>query len=175
MAVSHLIRQCKARRSDGSAYHAPAMDGADLCFWHNPESRAARQEASRRGGGRRAVELPEAESLTPERDRAILAGVIEAAASGAMDSGTARTVFLLDEAKLLCAGTTRCRLRHVCAHGTRHRPKPGRTMPDCRVDPCSVARRETGTSRVCEDVGAMRLPAAHGRAKTRLTPQRRHN
>jgi len=38
------------------------------------------------------VELPEGESLAPERARAILAGVIEAAASGAMDSGTARTV-----------------------------------------------------------------------------------
>jgi len=167
------MAECKARRSDGSAYHAPAMDGSDLCFWHNPESQAVWQQASRRGGGRRAVELPEAESLAPERDRAILAGVIEAAASGAMDSGTARTVFLFDEAKLLCAGATSCRLRHVCAHGTTHRPKLGRglqTMPDCRVEPCSVARRETATSRVCEDVGAMRLPAAHGRARTRPLP-----
>lgn len=86
------MAECRARRSDGSACHAPAMDGADLCFWHNPESRAARQEASRKGGGRRAVELPEGEALTPERARAILAGVIEAAVSGAMDSGTARTV-----------------------------------------------------------------------------------
>ena len=83
---------CKAKRSDGSVCQAPAMDGADLCFFHNPDTRAARQEASRRGGGRRVVELPEAESLTPERVRAILAGVIEAAASGAMDSATARTV-----------------------------------------------------------------------------------
>jgi len=86
------MADCKSKRSDGSACHAPAMDGADLCFFHNPESRVARQEASRRGGSRRAVELPEAEALTPERARAILAGIVEAAASGAMDSGTARTV-----------------------------------------------------------------------------------
>ena len=86
------MAECKAKRSDGSACRAPAMDGADLCFWHNPDTRSARIEASRQGGGRRAVELPEAESMTPERARTILAGVIEAAASGAMDSGTARTV-----------------------------------------------------------------------------------
>ena len=86
------MAECKALRSDGSACHAPAMDGTGLCFWHNPDTRDARREASRRGGGRRAVELPEAESLTPRRARAILAGVIEAAASGAMDSATARTV-----------------------------------------------------------------------------------
>ena len=86
------MAECKAKRSDGSACHAPAMDGTDLCFWHNPATRAARQEASRRGGGRRAVELLEAESVTPERARAILAGVIEAVASGAMDSATARTI-----------------------------------------------------------------------------------
>ena len=49
-------------------------------------------EAARRGGERRTVELPESESLTPERTRGILAGVVEAVASGAMDSTTARTV-----------------------------------------------------------------------------------
>ena len=49
-------------------------------------------EAARRGGERRTVELPEGAPLTPERARCILAGVIEAAASGAMDSATARTV-----------------------------------------------------------------------------------
>lgn len=49
-------------------------------------------EAARRGGARRSVELPEGAPLTPERSRAILAGVIEAVASGAVDSATARTV-----------------------------------------------------------------------------------
>ena len=49
-------------------------------------------DAAQRGGARRAVELPEGEALTPERARTVLAGMIEAAASGAIDSGTARTV-----------------------------------------------------------------------------------
>lgn len=96
------MAECKALRSDGSTCHAPAMDGTGLCFWHNPAMRAARIEASRQGGGRRAVELPEAEALTPARVRAILAAMIEAAVSGAMDSGTARAVgYLLQiEAKI---------------------------------------------------------------------------
>lgn len=83
---------CKALRTDGSKCHAQALHEGDFCFFHDPDSRGKMVEAARRGGARRAVELPEAESLTPERTRAILAGVIEAAASGAMDSGTARTV-----------------------------------------------------------------------------------
>ena len=45
------MAECKARRSDRSACHTPAMDGADVCFWHNPDSLGARQEASRRSGG----------------------------------------------------------------------------------------------------------------------------
>ena len=68
------------------------MSGSDFCFWHDPTSRESRLEASRRGGSRRTVELPEAELRTPERARSILARVIEATASGAMDSATARAV-----------------------------------------------------------------------------------
>jgi hypothetical protein len=49
-------------------------------------------EAAQKGGKRRTVEIPEGAPLTPERARGILAGVIEAAASGAMDSATARAV-----------------------------------------------------------------------------------
>jgi len=83
---------CKATRNDGSPCRAQAARDGELCFWPDPASRKMMLEAAHRGGARRAVELPEGEALTPERARAILAGVIEAVASGAMDSGTARTV-----------------------------------------------------------------------------------
>ena len=51
-------------------------------------------DASRRGGQnrRRAVVLPEAEPLTPDGTRAILAGVLEALVGGALDDKTARSV-----------------------------------------------------------------------------------
>ena len=86
------MADCKALRTDGSKCRAQALREGDFCFFHDPESRGKMVEAAGRGGARRSVELPEAESLTPERVRAILAGMIEAGASGAMDSGTARTV-----------------------------------------------------------------------------------
>jgi hypothetical protein len=83
---------CKAIRNDGTPCRAQAVKGRSLCFWHDPTSREKMIDAAQRGGERRAVELPEGEALTPERARGILAGVVEAAASGAMDSATARTV-----------------------------------------------------------------------------------
>ena len=86
------MAQCKGLRADGSKCRAQALRGRKRCFFHDPDSRARMIEAARRGGERRTIELPESALLTPERTRAILAGVIEAAASGAMDSATARTV-----------------------------------------------------------------------------------
>lgn len=89
---------CTAIRADGSSCRAQAMTGSTscLCFWHDPGSREKMLEASRKGGARRAVELPEAELLTPEKARAILAGCVEAVVNGSLDSTTARTVgFLL--------------------------------------------------------------------------------
>lgn len=89
------MADCKALRTDGSKCRAQALHEGDFCFFHDPDSREKMVEAARRGGARRAVELPEGEALTPERARAILAGVMEATASGAMDSGTARTMAYL--------------------------------------------------------------------------------
>ena len=86
------MAQCKGLRTDGSECRAQALGGRTLCFFHDPDSRGRMIEAARRGGERRTVELPERVPLTPERARGILAGVIEAAASGAMDSATARTL-----------------------------------------------------------------------------------
>lgn len=83
---------CKATRNDGSPCKAQALPESGFCYWHDPERRQEMIEAARRGGERRTIELPEGKPLTPERARAILAGVIEAAASGALDNATARTV-----------------------------------------------------------------------------------
>ena len=83
---------CAAKRSDGQPCRAEATKDSQLCYWHDPDSRSRMLEASRKGGSRRVVELPEADLLDPERTRAILAGVIEAALRGALDSATARTV-----------------------------------------------------------------------------------
>ena len=83
---------CTGVRTDGTACQAHTVKDSGFCYWHDPEWRAERLQAAARGGARRTVELPEAQPLTPERARGILAAVVEAAASGAMDSGTARTV-----------------------------------------------------------------------------------
>lgn len=83
---------CKATRNDGSPCRAEAVTGGELCFWHDPASREKMLEAAQRGGSRRTAELSEAEPLTPERARAILAGVIGSVASGAMDAATGRAI-----------------------------------------------------------------------------------
>ena len=85
---------CKAIRTDGEPCQATAGADSDYCFWHNPARRQDLLEATRRGGQnrRRKVELPEAEPLSAEGARAILAGVVEAVIVGALDGGTARAV-----------------------------------------------------------------------------------
>lgn len=96
---------CKATRTDGQPCRAHAQEGKEYCFFHDPERAEDRITASREGGlhrRRRSVEIPQAEALDPEEARAILAGVIEATISGAIDPATARTVgYLLQvEAKI---------------------------------------------------------------------------
>ena len=99
------MAKCTATRPDGSPCRAQAMKGKGLCFFHDPESRDSLIEAARRGGARRTVELPENPLLTPARARGILAGVIEAAVSGAIDNATARTVgYLLQIEARICEG-----------------------------------------------------------------------
>ena len=49
-------------------------------------------EASRRGGSRHIIELPNVEPLSPERARSILAVMIEAVANGAVDATTGRSI-----------------------------------------------------------------------------------
>ena len=82
---------CNATRTDGQPCQAPVVEEGGFCFWHDPNRRQEMIEASRRGGSRRTVELPEVEPLTPERARTILAGVVEAVGTGALDAATART------------------------------------------------------------------------------------
>jgi len=83
---------CKAIRPDGTPCRAYAIRGSDFCFFHDPRKRAAVIRAGRKGGARRAIELPEGEPLDPDRIRGIISYIIEAIASGAMDARTARAL-----------------------------------------------------------------------------------
>ena len=86
------MSECKALRSDGTPCRAHALRGGDFCFFHDPGQRDALIEATRKGGERRPIALPEGEPLDPDRIRGILSYLIEAIASGAMDSPTARAL-----------------------------------------------------------------------------------
>ena len=112
-----MAETCRATRTDGAPCRAPAMESG-LCFWHDPQSRAARRSASSRGGSRKTVELPSREALTPERCRELLAGVVEAVLSGAVDATTARTVayILQVEARLREGGELEARLAVLERH-----------------------------------------------------------
>jgi len=88
------MAQCKATRADGNRCQAEAQSGSTYCYWHDPATRDEMLEASSRGGkkGRREAKIPDAEPLSPEKARAILAGMAEALISGAMGAETARAV-----------------------------------------------------------------------------------
>jgi len=86
------MTRCRAIRSDGNPCQAYAQTVSVYCFWHDPELRDERLAASSRGGKRRPAVLPEGEVLSVERARAILAGLVEAVATGALDPTTARSV-----------------------------------------------------------------------------------
>ena len=86
------MSECKAIRSDGTPCRAPPLRGGDFCFFHDPGKRDALVQATRKGGARRAIELPEGEPLEPDRIRGIISYLLEAIASGAMDARTARAL-----------------------------------------------------------------------------------
>ena len=96
------MARCRATRTDGNPCQARSLSDNDCCFWHAEETREAMLEASRKGGSRRVVELPEVQTLTAEQARKILAAVIESVAKGALDAATGRTIgYLLSiEAKI---------------------------------------------------------------------------
>ena len=82
---------CEGVRFDGNPCGAPPSQ-TGLCFWHDPERREDRLEAARKGGSRKALELPVGQALTPGEARGLLAAVVAALLQGAVDPGTARTV-----------------------------------------------------------------------------------
>ena len=83
---------CRATRTDGNPCRARSQSGSEHCFWHDDNKREDLLKATRKGGSRRAIELPEVDVLTPEKARMILAGVVEAVAKGSMDAATGRTL-----------------------------------------------------------------------------------
>jgi len=86
------MSECKAVRADGTTCRAHALRGGDFCFFHDPDKRGALIQATRKGGARRTIELPEGEPLSPDRIRGIIAYFLEAIAAGAVDAHTARAL-----------------------------------------------------------------------------------
>jgi len=86
-----ILSKCKATRIDGqpcAAYAGPS----GYCFWHNPDRQEDRLEASRNGGSHRGLSIPVDTPLTANESRGILASVLAALLSGAIDSNIARSV-----------------------------------------------------------------------------------
>ena len=83
---------CSGSRVDGGPCRARAARGSDFCFWHDPKRRDDMLEASSRGGTRKTIEIPQEQELTPGTARRILAGVIEAVATGTMEASVGRTI-----------------------------------------------------------------------------------
>ena len=93
-------------RADGSNCGAPPGESG-LCFWHDPERREERLEASRKGGSRRAIPLPVGLPLAAEEARGVLASVMAALLEGALDPGTARAAaYILQVDRKIAEGET---------------------------------------------------------------------
>jgi len=121
------VATCKATREDGGACQARPLRGCDFCFWHDPASRGDMLNAASRGGSRRAVELPERESLTPEATRSILAALLEALLSGAVASGTARAAGYLVQVDLQVRSALELERRlQALERALQHMPPGGR-------------------------------------------------
>lgn len=88
------MKTCQATRTDGQPCRANTQAGSDFCFWHDPAQRDRMLAASRKGGRnrRKEVKMPEAEPLTPERVRGILAATAQAAGEGALTPEIARAI-----------------------------------------------------------------------------------
>ena len=105
---------CDGMRADGAPCGAPPGRNG-LCFWHDPERREDRLEAARKGGSRKALELPVGHALSPGEARGLLAAVVAALLQGALDPGTARTVayILQVDAKIAEGEATERRLSAI--------------------------------------------------------------
>ena len=95
---------CQSARTDGEPCGAPpGQDGH--CFWHDPEQRSARLEASKKGGSRKALPLPEGRPLEAEEARGLLASVLIALLEGSVDPTTARAAgYLLQVERKIAEG-----------------------------------------------------------------------
>lgn len=82
---------CNALRTDRAPCGAPPADSG-FCYWHDPKRREQMLEASKKGGSRKSLTLPEAAPLVGNEARAILAAVLIGLLDGAIDPTTARAV-----------------------------------------------------------------------------------
>ena len=99
------IVQCLGTRTDGQPCAAPSEEGG-YCFWHDPQRHKEMIEASRKGGSRKALPLPEGLPPGSEMARGLLASVIAAVLEGALDHTTARTVaYILQVERRIAEGS----------------------------------------------------------------------
>ena len=82
---------CQAMRTDGTPCGAPPGQSG-LCFWHDPAWREDRLDASRKGGSRKAFDLPVGAPIDASEARGLLTALIAALLQGAVDPATVRTV-----------------------------------------------------------------------------------
>ena len=99
------IIQCQGTRTDGKPCSAPSSENG-YCFWHDPNRREEMIEASRKGGSRKALPLPDCLPIAPETARGLLASVVAAVLEGALDPATARTVaYILQVERRIAEGS----------------------------------------------------------------------
>jgi len=89
--------RCAAFKDDSSPCHAPPLNGASFCFFHDPEKAAERAAASRRGGekGRPAVlppDTPDFPSESPGDLGDLLGRMMNHVLRGELDPKIATTV-----------------------------------------------------------------------------------
>lgn len=82
--------KCKARKENGQRCAAPATNGSEFCFWHDPTKRQAAVEASRAGGSRGKLAVlpadgPDLPCTSPQEALQAVQTLISAVAKGQVD------------------------------------------------------------------------------------------
>ena len=82
---------CNSPRTDGALCNAPAGE-AGFCFWHDSARREDMLQASSKGGSRTVLPFEITDPLAAAEMRGVLASVMAAVLSGALDPATGRAV-----------------------------------------------------------------------------------
>lgn len=89
-------KQCTATLDGGNQCGAYALTDKDFCFSHDPESKDAKQEATRRGGLVKQIKITHSLALvevdTPKDVVTLLATTINEVRAGTLDPRIANTI-----------------------------------------------------------------------------------